>query len=485
MEHQADKSQGFLLGFEELAQAVGGRAWSALPGGAPAGVSIDSRTTRPGDLYVAIAGERFDGHDFIGQALQAGACGAVVSRPGPFPADKVFLEVQDTRLALLGLAAAFRRKWGGRLICVTGSAGKTTTKEWIASILSVDEAVHTSRGNFNNEIGLSLTLLALRPECRRAVVEIGMNHAGEISALAAAAAPDVGVLTCVAPVHLEFFTSLEAIADAKAEMIPFLPGNGCLVYNADDPLLGSRAATYPGTRISFGTSESADVRATEIRSRGLDGSELLVSWQGETVPAACPLPGKHNIYNLLAAVAVAAAEGRPLERIVQAGRREPAVYHRGARLRFADGFTVIDDSYNSNPRALEFMLGLIGETTGYRRKVVVAGEMKELGSGSEEWHRQAGRCAARSGAELLLGVQGQARFLLEGAREAGMAVARTLWAENAAEAADRLMAELRPGDLVLIKGSRGVALDQVVARLKAAYALEGAESASGKECPAC
>jgi len=458
---------------------------SPVPNGSPWGVSIDSRTIKPGELFFAISGDRFDGHNFIEPAMQNGACGAVLSRPVELPVGKFFIAVPDVRKALLDLAAACRKKWGGRLICITGSAGKTTTKERIADFLARRYRTHRSQGNFNNEIGLSLALLGLQASHQRAVVEIGMNRPGEIAALAAAAAPETGVLTCVAPVHLEFFASLDKIADAKAELISFLRSDGSLVYNLDDPLLVERAAVFEGRKVSFGFSDQADVRALRVQSKGLNGSAFEVSFGGEIYSGHTTLPGIHNIYNWLAAAATALAEGLPFRQIVQGKDHEPVVRHRGSILRMAAGFTVIDDSYNSNPKALESMLDLLRGTSEFQRRLVVAGEMRELGVSSAALHRQCGRNAALAGVDLLMGVAGDARYFLEGAEEAGLDHSRILWADSFREAIELLIPQIQAGDLVLIKGSRGVQLDRVVDALLTDFPLVAQEDDSEPEVQSC
>lgn len=474
-----------LLSYEECRKAVRGKALSSLPDGFPLGVSIDSRTILPGQLFLAVSGDRFDGHDFLEQALQAGAAGTIVSRKVAVPPGKVIVQVDDTRRALGQLASACRQKWSGRVVCITGSAGKTTTKEMTAEILSQCSLVHRSQGNFNNEIGLSLTLLGLRADHQRLVVELGMNHRGEIARLAAMASPDTGVLTCVAPVHLGFFSSLEEIADAKVELIPEIREGGCLVYNADDPLLAIRADPFPGKKITFGLSAGADVRAVEIVDRGMDGSTFRLLYGQHSRFLQTRLPGIHNILNRLAAVAAATAEGIPFAVAAAIRSEEYSVGHRGERIRFHEGFTVLDDTYNSNPCALEGMMEVLSRTAGVQRRLLVIGEMLELGPASAELHRNCGRRAASLGFQQMIGVQGDARFFLEGARENGMPPSAMVYAENAEEAVELLAARLCPGDLVLIKGSRGVRLDRMIDSLTGRYTVrtdEPEETGSGTSC---
>lgn len=438
------------------------------------GVSIDTRALEAGALYFAIQGRRFDGHEFVGQALSAGAAGAVVSRVVSPSSGGVLIEVADTSTALLQLAAHHRRVWGKRLACITGSVGKTTTKEILAELLGGMYSVRRSEGNYNNIYGLSLTLLGLEGSHDAAVVELGMNAPGEIAQLAAAAAPELGVLTNVEPVHLEFFSSLEQIAEAKGELLGALPADGTLVYNADDAHVALLAARFGGRRISYGLSLNADFAAESIVSQALEGSDFVLRAGGRMQPVRLPLMGRHNIYNFLAAAAAAHAWGIDLAELAERAGAVRAAAHRGVALRFAAGFTLIDDAYNSNPGALQRMLGQLEAMGGYERKVLVAGEMLELGSASEQFHEECGGRAARLGVQLLIGVQGEARSICRGAVAAGMPAGRVHFFEDAASATDFLLGQLRRGDLVLLKGSHGVHLEKIVEKICEEYALEKA-----------
>lgn len=475
----------FLLNYEECLQASQGHALTAIPHGYPAGISLDTRTLKPGELFLAVIGPHFDGHQFIPQALQAGASGVIVSRPVKTPGGTLVIQVADTSTALLSLAHACRMSWGGRVICVTGSAGKTTTKELTADLLSYGYRVHCSPGNFNNEFGVSQTLLALTRDHQKAVVELGMNHPGEIARLAAIAKPDTGILTCIAPVHLGFFPSLEAIADAKAELLPQISTTGHLVYNLDDSLLVARASQFSGRKISFGFSEGADLRAVQVRDNGLEGIEFQMQYAGRSATISMTLSGRHNILNRLAATAACLAEGMSFEQLLQDRKGFRVGKHRGVVLRFQHGFTIIDDSYNSNPRALQCMLDVMNNTSDAHRRIVVAGEMLELGSASSEWHYNCGKMLASHGVDFLIGVQGDARFLLSGAGDAGLESARMAYAESVAAAEQILKAQIRSGDLVLVKGSRGVGLDGLVERMLDFFALEEIKMVATEEAAPC
>jgi UDP-N-acetylmuramoyl-tripeptide--D-alanyl-D-alanine ligase len=422
------------------------------------GYSIDSRTLTPGDLFIAIAGERFDGHDYVEAALEKGAVGAIVQKGKSIGADpRRLLHVEDTIKALQSLGAAARRLWGKPLLAVTGSAGKTTTKEILAHLLGARFRVMKSSGNLNNHIGLPLQLLRLEAEHDIAVVEMGMNHAGEIRALGALAHHDVGVVTVVAPVHLEFFGSLKEIARAKYEIIETLHPGGVAVLNADDDYVCQFGRDFKGKVVTFGIRRAADVSAQKIKLNGAEGStfELVAGSVREAVKF--PLVGEHNIYNALAAAAAAMDRGLTPSQVATAlsGIRPPD--KRGQVLEIG-GATVINDSYNSNPRALEAMIDTLASMQAERR-ILVAGEMLELGPTAEELHRECGRHAAGKKIDVVIGVRGLAQGLAEAACGAGI---QAQFMETPEQAGEWLARNLRPGDAVLLKASRGVKLERAL-----------------------
>jgi UDP-N-acetylmuramoyl-tripeptide--D-alanyl-D-alanine ligase len=423
------------------------------------GYSIDSRTLLPSDLFFAVRGERLDGHDFVEAALAKGAVGAVISKDqrARFTQKNQILAVEDPLLALQRLAAAVRRLWGKPLIAVTGSAGKTTTKEAIAHVLGTKHDVLKSQGNLNNHFGMPLQLLKLGPEHDVAVVEMGMSHAGEITALAKLAQPDCGVVTMVAPVHLEFFESIAAIARAKYELIQSLPAGGIAVLNADDEYVSQFGRDFHGKVVTFGLHEPADVSAREIESRGPLGSVFEIVADGEHVPAALPLLGEHSIYNALAAVAVGLQYGVLLRVAAESLATLSPGDKRGEILRYA-GATIINDCYNSNPKALDSMVRSLAQIPA-RRRIVVAGEMLELGPAADAMHRESGQNMARHGIDRLLGVRGLAKSMVEAAVEAGM---NAEFVNTPQEAADWLRREVKSGDVVLLKASRGVRLERAL-----------------------
>jgi UDP-N-acetylmuramoyl-tripeptide--D-alanyl-D-alanine ligase len=460
----------------DIVEAVTGRLVSGEPSTPVPGVSIDTRTLKPGELYVAIRGDRFDGHDFVEAALGAGACGAMVSRPmGHLPKDlvagRVLIVVPDSTGALQRLARWVRRKSGARVVAITGSAGKTTTKDVTAAFLGLRHQVLQTAGNLNNHIGLPLSLLELRHGAELAVVELGMNHAGEISRLVAIAEPDVRVWTNVAEVHIEFFPSIEAIADAKAEVLEKATADTVLVANADDPLVMARAPRFAGTVITFGTSEGASVRALAIESRGIDGMAAQVRTAAGRAHVVVPLLGRGNLQNVLASVAVAEHFGVPLDAIAERAPTLRAASHRGDVRRLSGGVVVVDDAYNSNPKALQGALGVIAGEQRFERRIAVVGEMLELGADSTRLHEACGRAAAGSGLSALITVGGEpARALGRAAVAAGMPASSVTHAATSLEAAELAAGLVRPRDLVLVKGSRGVKTEVVVDRLGSAFA---------------
>jgi UDP-N-acetylmuramoyl-tripeptide--D-alanyl-D-alanine ligase len=330
--------------------------------------------------------------------------------------------------------------------------------------------VMRSSGNLNNHIGLPLSLLELRHGAEVAVVELGMNHAGAISRLVAIAEPDVRVWTNVAEVHLQFFPSVEAIADAKAEILEGATGKTALAANADDPRVMARAAKFVGTLVTFGAAQGATVRAAEIESLGIDGMAARVDAGGETVRVRVPLLGRGNLQNVLAGIAVGRLFDVPLDAMAKRAASLRPAEHRGDVIRLAGGVTVVDDAYNSNPRALEGALAVVAGEPRCARRVAVLGEMRELGEPSAALHEACGRAAAGSGLALLVTVGGTpARAMGRAAVEAGMPGAQVRHADTSLEAADIVAREVRAGDLVLVKGSRGVATERVVERLVAVF----------------
>jgi UDP-N-acetylmuramoyl-tripeptide--D-alanyl-D-alanine ligase len=423
------------------------------------GYSIDSRTIGKGELFFAVKGERFDGHDFVDAALERGAVGAIVRRDQwhRYSWTPRVLVVDDTLIALQTLATAVRKVWGKPLVGVTGSAGKTTTKEAIAHVLGARFRVLKSEGNFNNHFGLPLMLLKIEPEHDVAVIEMGMSHAGEIRALAKIAQPEIGVVTNVAPVHLEFFDSLAGIARAKYELVESLPSSGTAVLNADDEYVSQFGREFKGKVVKYGTAATADVRAENLVARGAEGSEFDVVVGDTHKHARLPLVGEHNVLNALAAISVGLTQGMKLAEAAGALATLSAADKRGQVVQVGN-ITVVNDCYNSNPKALYAMMDALASMKA-KRRIVVAGEMLELGPAGEEMHREAGRHAAEKKIDVLVGVRGLSQAMVDGARQAGT---RAEFVATPEEAGEWLAREAREGDVVLLKASRGVKLEKAL-----------------------
>jgi len=443
-----------ILGLREAAEAIG---CAGVPAVTVSGYSIDSRTTVSGDLFFALRGEHRDAHEFVGQAFEHGAAAAVVERPigsGPL------LVVEDTVRAMQTLAAWARRRWSGVVVGVTGSAGKTTTKDLIAHLLAVEMPVGKTGGNYNNHIGLPLSLLRLPDDARAGVLELGMNHPGEIRALAAIARPSIGVVTNVGYAHMEFFDSLDQVALAKRELIEALPPDGVAVLNADDPRVRRFRDVHPGPVVTFGFSSGADVRAEEVEP-GPEGTRFLAGGcRFETTQI-----GRPAVLNLLAALAVARVFGLPFERLREPVRSFLPLKMRGERFAHR-GITVWNDCYNSNPDAARAMLDAL-RVTPARRRIAVLGEMLELGRWAQELHRDVGCHVAQCEISLLVGIRGAARAMVDAAIASGLDAGAAYFFDEPEPAGDLLRTLAGPGDVILFKGSRGTRVEKALERFLA------------------
>jgi len=464
--------------------------------------SIDSRAVKPGELFFALSQEDYvragfngsfaDGHQFLQDAFGKGAL-AAVGRADRVPGDQKLMAlrgrlllVPDAIAALQTLAHRVYTAWAKPVVGITGSAGKTTAKELTAHLLnSTGLRVLKSERNYNNGLGLPLSVLRMVSEGRSpaefdvAVLEMGMSSpTHEIQRLTRITPPDVAVELMIAPVHLEHLGSIENIAAAKAELIEGLKPGGTAVLNADDEWVMRMRDKHNGRILTFGIQKPADVSAREIETGQLGLIKFhLVTPLGES-PATLPMSGRHNLMNALAAAAVATSFEITPEQIAEALGTARPPRMRGEVLDFAAGFRVVDDSYNSNPRSLINMVLTIAEGgSNSRRRIVIAGEMLELGPDAAALHREAGRDIVRAGVDLLWGVRGLASELVAGAKEAGLK--ETEFFESADEASDALLSRIRAGDLVLVKGSRGVATDRIVAAIKARFPLAGADEEPG------
>jgi len=454
--------------------AVGASAVLEAPSSVPkagallvTGYSIDSRTASPGDLFFAVRGERLDGHDYVAAAIERGAVAAVVSRarvaglPDAVLAAPLLI-TEDPLLALQSLATHVRRQWGRRVVAVTGSAGKTTTKEAVATALAAKFRVLKSRGNLNNAFGLPLELLRLEPEHEIAVVEMGMNHTGEIAALARIAAPDWGVVTNVGTAHIENFAEGQAgIARAKFELVAALPSTGIAFLNCCDPYISQFGRDFPGRVVYFGEGPCAD---PQIVSASEDLAGLHVKYRASDREGTFTLHmlGQHNAANAMAGLAVALEAGVDLDAAVAALETLTAIDKRGEILEIA-GATILNDSYNSNPEALRSMIRTLAARPAAGRRILVAGEMLEQGEHGPELHAACGLAAADAGLDLVAAVQGNAKHLATAATSGGVA---SLFLPDAEAAGRWLIQNLRPGDVVLVKGSRGVHLERAIEAFK-------------------
>ena len=454
------------LGADELASVSGGRllARSARP---TRGAAVDSRLVEPGQLFVALPGERTDGHRFLTDAVRAGAAALLVSRPPDDVAalgDVTIVEVPDTLRALHAVATAWRTRFDPLVVGVTGSIAKTSTKEAVAAVLGRRFVTLRNEGNQNNEIGLPLTVLRLGPEHEAAVLEMGMYVGGEIADLARIGRPSIGVVTAVQPVHLSRIGTIEAVEKAKGELVEALPPTGTAVLNADDGRVRRMAARTTARTLDYGFADDADVGAEDVVSAGVDGMRFTLRSPAGSRAMSIPVLGRLGVHNALAAAAVGIAAGLTLDEIEAGLAGGWSAPHRAALVR-AGGVTIVDDSYNASPgsvvAALELLAGLPG------RRIAVVGEMLELGDAHRSGHRLVGVAAART-VELLVVVGDGAAEIAEGALGAGLPAERVLRVPDRDAAQAVLLERLEPGDVVLVKASRGIALDLLVEDLREA-----------------
>jgi len=453
---------------EELLLATGGRFAGARP--APvAGISTDTRTLERGHAFVALRGERFDGHRFLEDAGRLGAACAVVAEdslppgPGPLP----LLAVPDTLLALGALARHHRRRFAVPVVGVTGSNGKTTTREMVAEILATRGPVLRSEGNLNNEVGVPLTLFRLSSEHTAAVVEMGMSHPGEIARLAAIAEPRVGVVTNASAAHLHGLGSVEAVASAKAELYRGLPPDGIVVANADDPRMLAKARKSGRKVVTFsgGAGAGADVAVLAVEPQGAEGQSVLLGVGTKEVEVHLALVGAHNTVNAAAAAAAAVALGATDREIA---RGLAAVRPVGRRLRLerlASGALLLDDCYNANPASMAAALATLAELARGGRALAALGDMLELGEAEAESHRELGRGAARLGLAALATFGPRSALAHQAALESGLPPEAAFHTEDPAALAAFVRGRLREGDVLLVKGSRGMRLERLVEAL--------------------
>ena len=435
------------------------------------GYSIDSRALLPGQLFFAVRGERLDGHDFLAAALDRGAVGAVVSIARLAQLSDAVLAaplliVEDPLVALQAVAAHVRRLWGRRLVGITGSAGKTSTKEAVAAALGARFRVLKTQGNLNNGFGLPLQLLQLEPEHEIAVLEMGMNHAGEIAQLARIAAPDWGLVTNVGMAHIQNFPDgQDGIARAKYELIAALPPTGTAFLNCSDPYVSQFGRDFVGKVVYFGDGPCADPALTSITERD-DGLHIQFTLHGQSAELSLRLPGRHQAINAMAAIAVAVEAGVPLDAALAALAALTPSDRRG-QLETIHGVTILNDCYNSNPEALRSMIATLAARSlpqPNARRILIAGEMLELGNYAADAHAACGLAAAEAGIDIVVGVRGHAVHLVRAAAEAG---AMAVFLPDSAAAGEWMRRHLHPGDQLLLKGSRGIRLETALAAFAA------------------
>jgi UDP-N-acetylmuramoyl-tripeptide--D-alanyl-D-alanine ligase len=431
---------------------------------------IDSRTIAKNGLFFALAGSQTDGHRFVKDAWDHGAAGAVLEkRVEEIPI--TLIQVENSMKALHKLAWFARQSSKAKFIGITGSSGKTSTKEYTANLLSEKFNVFRSAGNLNSKTGLPLSLLSMyHEEC--AVFEIGMNQPGEISSLTHLLKPEIAVLLNVNPVHLGQFPSVDAIADEKVAILKSVASDTPIVYNEDDPRIVERTRNMRNPKISFGFSPKADLQITNDRLKGIEGMDAAFRWKGELKWFRTRLSGMGNLYNIAAATGAALLCGLDWNQIQQGIAKLQPFEHRGV-LYHLGGIHIYDDAYNSNPKAAEFALGILAQSEGYSRKVAILGDMLELGSDEQEFHSKVGEQVAASGIKVLITAGHLSKYTAAAARNAGVRIVYD--AANAAEAAEIAVNTLTAGDLVLVKGSRGMKMENVIDRLRQHTSSRAAE----------
>jgi UDP-N-acetylmuramoyl-tripeptide--D-alanyl-D-alanine ligase len=451
------------LTFAQLAEMVNGEL---VQGGdiETRSVVIDSREVKPDSAFFAIKGDRLDGHQFVLQALKT-ARGAIVSQVDPnIPKDKGIVKVADTTVALQQLARSIRDHYAFTLIGITGSAGKTTTKEMIATLVGTERRTFKSWGNFNNLIGCPLCVDNTPDDAEVVVSEMGMNHKGEIAQMAGWTRPDVGVYTNIGPVHIEFFGTVEKIAEAKRELLENVKKDGFIVINTDNEHVMRISKEFAGRKVSYGIDHDADYRAVGIRERGLLGTRFTLKAERSNREFDLALPGRHNLENLLAAIATARSLGISWDSVERGISEVKPAYHRGVVVPW-NGATIYDDTYNSNPYALAKTLELMAQADVKGRRIAVIGDMLELGEKELDFHRDSGKNIPRS-VDVVVGVGPRSKALLEGAKSAGFNADALHHFDDAESAGKFLMSFLKSGDLVLVKASRGIGLDKIVTMMQ-------------------
>ncbi len=455
---------------EEILAPTNGALVSGKQQAVFSGISTDSRSTGPGELFWALVGERFDGHDFAQTALDRGAAGVVAQKDRALrisrPNDPTVIEVDDSLKAFGDLAGWWRHQHDARVVAITGSAGKTTTKEMAAGILAMGRPTLVTQGNFNNLIGLPITLLRLEKGHRNAVLEMGMNRPGEIARLTEIADPDVGVITNVGMAHLEGLGDIKGVARAKVELVERISPGGRVILNGDDKLLMETAAVYRKNALTFGFGEHNDIRGTNLRNLGQEGSFFHLRYQGSSLAVKLNVPGIQNVFNALAAAAVCLCLRAPPEHIAEGLHGFTGVKGRFTLVNLGD-VTLVDDTYNANPSSLKAAVESVGALVDKGGRIIVGlGEMMELGDAATTAHREAGRMVAALEVKRFLAMGEHAREMVEGALESGMHRDKAATVKTHDEMVEIIGAEMQQGDLIFLKGSRKMDLGKVVEGLR-------------------
>ena len=463
---------------KEVVSAIGGRQISGSPDELIGGLSTDSRRMIPGHIFLALKGEFYNGHNFLAEATNAGAAGVIVQSDTTIPQELstnnlVVITVSSTLKALGDLALWWRRQWGARVIAITGSNGKSTTKEMAASILSLKANTMKSPGNFNNLIGLPLALLSLKEDHRMAVLEMGMNRRGEIARLTQIAEPDIGLITNVARAHLEGLGDLNGVIKAKGELLRMISKKSTVILNGDDELTSGLASTFPGPIITFGLGKMNQVRAGEIKKLGDYTQAFNIHIKGERVNVKINLPGIHNVFNALGGAAIAFCLSISKKLIAQGLGNFRPLKGRFQIIDLNGGIQIIDDTYNANPSSLRAALQTIKDLKK-QGLVVGLGEMLELGKEAAKYHFDAGHLIAGMGTRYLVVLGEHGRQIIEGACKGGMDIEQTYLATTHTEMIDAIKAQVREGDIVFLKGSRKMALDKVVEVIKGYFGVKSA-----------
>jgi len=454
------------LMLKDIEAATGGTARGVKRDAVFSSVCIDTRKLAGNDLFVAIKGAHFDGHDFVGDAIAAGA-GAVVVRSGArIPDEAPAIFVEDTERALGDIAAWWRRKFDVPCVAITGSNGKSTTKEMAAAIAASKGPILKTEGNFNNLIGLPLTVFRWTEEHKVAVLEMGMNAPGEIKRLAEVARPGIGLITNVTAAHLEKLHTVEAVAGAKGELFEAMDGKGVICVNAEDRWVMDAARAHRGERITFGMQNDCDVKFLNMETNGLDEMRLSVSIRGRERTTVLPIPGAHNVMNALAALSIGVALGVSDSEAVERLSAFKPMAMRFERIQLANGARMVNDSYNANPESMRAAFRTVGAAVRAGRFMVALGDMLELGEQSGELHKGVGEAAAGMGASPIYVLGDFAQDIADGAISAGAAESSVVICDDVEQMARLIEADLHAGDVLLVKGSRGMRMERVVDHLK-------------------